>query len=600
MTDNMDPTGTSPDADTLAPRELRVVLVCDVVESVRWMEQDEDNAITRWQAFTQHVRTAIVPAHGGSVVKSTGDGMMIEFPTARAAVQAANAMHAKALVGNTDPNFQRHLQLRTGIHETQARRDAHDLYGHGVNLAARITTLAGPGEIIVSAPVRDHLTDSLDGDIEDMGECYLKHLSEPQRVYRVGIAGSDPILVPQSEYAEPALPTIAVIPFESRSHAPEHLAIGELIADGVITLLCHSNSLKVISRLSTAIFRGRDTRVGSIGDALGATHVLSGSYTLLGEKLIITYELCQVQNEKVLEVARLVGSVDDLLQEDCELARKVVEAVGTAIYLEETQKIEFQPLPTLNGYSLLMGGIKSIHQSTKGRFENTKKLLEHLIERYPQSSDTRAWLAKWYVLCAVRGIGFDKKSLAQEALSHTQRALDRNPNSSLALSMEGFVYLHLVQDLSVAQHRLEAAVTKNPHESMAWLFSSVAASFAGNTQRALDQCRHAGALSPVDPLKYFFHSLHASAALSAGQLQEAITFALKSLRLNRHHSPTLRVLLTAQVEANLLSDARSTLINLLEQQPQLTVASYLQAGDSRSPTRLQCARALRTVGLSES
>jgi adenylate cyclase len=600
MTDNMEPTGFNMDADTLAPSELRVVLVCDVVESVRWMEQDEDNAVTRWQAFTQHVRSVIVPAHGGSVVKSTGDGMMIEFPSARGAVKAANAMHAKAQEGNTHLNAQRHLNLRTGIHETQARRDAHDLYGHGVNLAARITTLAGPGEIIVSASVRDHLTDRLDGDIEDMGECYLKHLSEPQRVYRVGVAGSEPILVPLSEYAEPSLPTIAVIPFESRNNAPEHFAIGELIADGVITLLSHSSSLKVISRLSTATFRGRDTRVQAIGDALGATHLLSGSYTLVDEKLVVMYELCQVQNEKVLEVARLVGCVDDLLQEDCELARKIVEAVGAAIYLQETQNIEFQPLPTLKGYALLLGGINSIHQSSKGKFENTKVLLEHLIDRYPQSSDTRAWLAKWYVLSAVRGIGGDKKTLSEQALAHTQRALDKNPSSSLALSMEGFVYLHLVQDLSVAQQRLNAAVTKNPHESMAWLFRSVAASFAGDTQSALDQCRHASTLSPVDPLKYYFHSLHASAALSAGRIQEAITFALRSLRLNRHHSPTLRVLLTAQVEADLLPDARGTLVNLLEQQPQLTVASYLQSGDSRSLTRQQCARALRTVGLPES
>jgi adenylate cyclase len=295
-----------------------------------------------------------------------------------------------------------------------------------------------------------------------------------------------------------------------------------------------------------------------------------------------------------------VGCVDDLLQEDCELARKIVEAVGAAIYLQETQNIEFQPLPTLKGYALLLGGINSIHQSSKGKFENTKVLLEHLIDRYPQSSDTRAWLAKWYVLSAVRGIGGDKKTLSEHALAHTQRALDKNPNSSLALSMEGFVYLHLVQDLSVARKRLEAAVSKNPHESMAWLFSSVAASFAGDTQIALDQCRHAGTLSPVDPLKYYFHSLHASAALSAGHTQEAISFATQSLRLNRYHSPTLRVLLTAQVEADLLPDARSTLVNLLEQQPQLTVASYLQSGDSRSQTRLQCARALRTVGLPES
>jgi adenylate cyclase len=305
MTDNMEPTGFNPDADTLSPRELRVVLVCDVVESVRWMEQDEDNAVTRWQAFKQHVRSVIVPAHQGSVVKSTGDGMMIEFPTARGAVQAAVAMHAQAVVDNakharalqntTDQSPAHHLQLRTGIHETQARRDAHDLYGHGVNLAARITTLAGPGEIIVSSSVRDHLTDSIDGDIEDLGECFLKHLSEPQRVYRVGERQNPISFELTAQEIKDMAPALAVMSFTSLSPQTVQWAVGDLIAEGVNVLLSKAKQFKLISRLSLRPFDHDPQRVREAHKLLGVDYALTGTYLALesspGSKLVVTASL---------------------------------------------------------------------------------------------------------------------------------------------------------------------------------------------------------------------------------------------------------------------------------------------------------------------
>ena len=177
----------------LGAKTMRSILVCDVVESVRWMQNHEDHAVARWSAYTQDMRSTVIPEYGGSVVKSTGDGMLIEFSTVVNAVLAATAMQAAATVGNQGLELDKHMHLRIGIHHTEARRDAHDIYGHGVNLAARITSLAGPGEVVVSEDARDCITDTLDGEIEDMGECYLKHVAEPERVFRIGPTGSSPI-----------------------------------------------------------------------------------------------------------------------------------------------------------------------------------------------------------------------------------------------------------------------------------------------------------------------------------------------------------------------------------------------------------------------
>ena len=610
MTDNMEPTGFKIDADTLAPSELRVVLVCDVVESVRWMEQDEDNAVTRWQAFTQHVRSTIVPAHGGSVVKSTGDGMMIEFPTARGAVQAAAAMHAQAAVDNEkhasalqDTANQapaHHVQLRTGIHETQARRDAHDLYGHGVNLAARITTLAGPGETIVSAPVRDRLTDSLDGDIEDMGECYLKHVSEPQRVYRVGMTSAEPILRPQREYAELLQPTIAVIPFEARSNLPEHFAIGELIADGVIAQLSQSGSLKVISRLSSTAFRERDFSACQVSTYLNATYILSGAYVVIDQRMLINFELTLGKTQEVVLAHRFTSVVADLFEPKSEICLTVAGLSHTAIFERESKRIELQPLPSLQGYSVLLGGINAMHQSSQRQFQTSKQILDYLNDRYPRSAQTKAWLAKWHVFSSVRGFSLDRKLEAGAALEHTRRALDIDSRCSLALSMEAFVYTHLIGDMEAAESRLQQALQINPNESMAWLFKSVVSSMQEATERAVSESEYASMLSPIDPLAYFYDSIAASAALSAGYFQKAITTSERSLRKNGQHSPTVRVLITAQVESGDIEAARKTLPKLLALQPDLTVTSYLKAGGSQNKTRIQCARALRIVGLAES
>jgi adenylate cyclase len=586
---------SSLDIQTLMPREQRVIVVCDVVESVRWMEHDEDNAITRWSQFAAAVRSRIAPEHAGNVVKSTGDGLMLEFESAPQAVAAANAMQKLSTEGNAGFEPERQMHLRVGIHQAQVRRDAHDLYGHGVNLAARISTLAGPGEIIVTPEVRDHLTDSLDGDIEDMGECYLKHLSEPQRVYRVSDSQGQAVEISAPKSVD-LKPVIAIVPFDNQCNEDGSWAIGELIADGIIAQLSRSSEVKILSRLSTRTLRGRIDNLLELAKTMKATHVLSGYYIQVSSSLKLVYELSQINGGEVVDAGQVKSSIAELLSEDSDSIKSISVAISAKLMQAEAIAVKLKPLPSLHGYSLLLGGIQGMHHSSLDQFEKTRDLFEHLIERHPRNSDPRSWFAKWHVLNAVRNLGQDKNKLAASALTHTQRALDSKPDDSLAMCMQGFVYLHLRNDLESAQIWLENALRVNPNEAFAWLISSVLASFQNQPNLAVQQSQTAMELSPVDPLRYYFLSLRASALLSANLLESAIEAAKKSLRLNLYHSPTLRVLLTAQVENGQVDDAKSTLVKLLRIQPTLTISNYLATG-SQSKTRLQCARALQEAGL---
>jgi adenylate cyclase len=612
MTDNMDPTGFSPDADTLAPRELRVVLVCDVVESVRWMEQDEDNAVTRWQAFTQHVRTTIVPAHKGSVVKSTGDGMMIEFPTARGAVQAAAAMHAAAdadnakhatVLQNTPAQATaHHLQLRTGIHETQARRDAHDLYGHGVNLAARITTLAGPGEIIVSAPVRDHLTDSIDGDIEDMGECYFKHLKEPQRVYRIGDRQKPISFELTAHELKDMAPALAVMSFSSLSPQSIQWAVGDLIAEGVNVLLSKAKQFKLISRLSLRPFDHDPQRVRDAHKLLGVDYALTGTYLALesspGSKLVVTASLTDMKSHEIIWSEQFMGRVDDLLQADNPLAQSIASGAQQAVLDRAALAVNVHAIPSIPSYALHLGAIGMMHRFSRQDFFKAQEVLNHLVERTPRWSMPYVLLARWNMLLVEQGWSDDPKLCAKLARDYAHRALDRQHSNALAHTIDGIVHCNLLHDLDGGLRCYEQALQVDPNEPLAWLSKGMAHAFLGDSSQAIEHMTQACSLSPLDPQRYYYTSLMASAHLTADDFPEAIRWAKESLRHNSSHVSTHRVVTIAQVLSGDVEAARLSAKKLMELSPALTVDGYLSRAPAAGFNRAaEFARALSTAGV---
>ena len=575
-----------------------VVLVVDLVESVRLMREHEAYTIRRLTDFVRIATTEILPRHRGVLVKSLGDGLMARFEAVPDAIDAAAEMHRTLAAQNASIPEDQHFHLRAGVNAGLAWSDGTDIYGTGVNLASRLATLAGPsetvtsasaheqlasalatlakrGEIISSAAARDELTHGVDASCEDLGDCFLKHFEKPVRAYRVGSAGRHPSIIGRRDYGTAMEPTIAVIPFEARNKTPEHFDVGNLIADGVIWRLSRAPELKVISRLSTNVFRGRSSDVAQVSAHLGATYVLSGGYIVNAGQILVTAELSEARNGHVVWTDRLSAEIGDLLQPESELAHRIAQAVHVSVFDAEVEHIRTQPLPTLESYSLLLGSIKLMHRSSKDEFLQTRKLLDELINRHNRIAAPRAWLGNWFILRVTRGWSEDSTREAAEALGATHAALDRDPSDALALATEGFVYCHLLKDLDTARTRCDQAVNANPSHALGWLYRGTVNAFKGEGDAAVEATRRAMELSPLDPQRYYFESLGATAELSAHQYVNAERLARSSLALNRMHPSTWRVLTIALVCQGRMDEAREALGTLRQLEPSLTVEKYV-------------------------
>ncbi|HEU0201835.1 MAG TPA: adenylate/guanylate cyclase domain-containing protein [Burkholderiaceae bacterium] len=559
---------------------VRTVLVIDVVESVRLIQQDEEGTVRRWRAFVDHVVRNILPEHAGRLVKSLGDGMMVEFAQVLSAVRAAFAVQQAAADANRDITPARQIWLRIGAHMAPLVVDERDVYGHGVNLAARLASLAGPGEIVVSADVHDRLTPTLDADVEDLGECFLKHVEGTVRAYRLGLPGPQPIVEAGLGALPQLSPAIAVIPFRCHSGEPQHDVLGQVLADDIIAAFSRSPDLMVVSRLSTTAFRERDASLEEIAARLQANYVLSGSYRIFGQTLLLSAELDDARTGHVVWAKGIRSNVDGIVSGKDPLVEEVVGAASAAIIERELQRAQSQAWPTLECCTLLLAAIALMHRLSPQGFERAGKMLETLIDRAPRLAPPYAWLAKWHVLRVQQGWSPDPMVDARRALDCTKRAVDHDSTCSLALAVDGFVHTNLLKQLDVAMGRYELALSVNPSDSLAWLLMGTLNAFQGEGKLAVKQTRHALKLSPLDPMHYFYQSLAATAALSARDYKAALDLARRSLRLNRTHTSTLRAMAIAQWELGDAEAARATVRELLRLDPSFTITRFL----ARSPS----------------
>ena len=264
----------------------------------------------------------------------------------------------------------------------------------------------------------------------------------------------------------------------------------------------------------------------------------------------------------------------------------------------ELQRAQSEPLPTLKSYTLLLGAIALMHRLSWTDFEQARKLLEALIERVPRHAIALAWLAKWHVLRVWQGWSSDPQQDAQLALRCTRRALNADPQCSLALAVDGFVHTNLLKRLDIAQERYELALMSNPNDPLAWSLRGALHAFMDNGQQAVNCTRRALRLSPIDPHRYFYDSLAASACISARLYDSALRLAKRSLRANRNHASTLRVMAVAQWQLGLTDEARRTLQDLMKLEPTLTVSGWLDRSPS-APFRIgqEFAAVLRLIGV---
>ena len=334
-------------------RRLSAIMAADVAGYSRLMHNDEEATHAALTALLADAVEPVIAEHGGHIVKNTGDGFLAEFPSAveavRTAMQFQNRIHELTM----DDAEDRRIAFRVGINIGDVIVEAHDIFGDGVNIAARLEGVAEPGGICISQTVLNHARDKVSFEVEDAGEQTLKNIARPVHVYRIIIEPSRRPATPKPEIpalALPDKPSVAVLPFTNMSGDPEQEFVSDGIAEDVITALSHYPSLFVIARNSSFTYKGRAVDVKQVGRELGVRYVLEGSMCKSGTRVRITGQLIDTTTSAHLWADRFDGTLEDIFELQDKVAASVVAAIGPKLERAEIERSSRKPTGSLDAY----------------------------------------------------------------------------------------------------------------------------------------------------------------------------------------------------------------------------------------------------------
>lgn len=519
-----------------------------------------------------------VAPHGGTLARADAREALLSFPDVRAAVAAGLDLKG---AGNAATGI--------GIDVAGPPDAAQDPFGR----ARRLAAAAGDG-ILATGDACAALTDGLDAEIADVGLIGASAFEPGLRAYRLAHPTRRLLA------AEPVLwPSIAVVPFLTSGAEPGLVGIGDVLADEVIVALAHSSELTVISRLSTAALRSRDMPITDMRGLIGANYVLSGRCHVVGRKLRLAVEFADTRTGQVQWAQAFSLDVGDIV-EPAAIALELAARVATTVAQVEVRNARSGTPATLEDSTLLIGAISLMHQLSLPKFELARELLETLAARAPRRAAPHAWLAMLSVLRNSQGWSTDLAGDARLALDNAARALDAEPDCSLALAVDGHVNTHFLKRFDIAEDRFDLAVEAGPNDALAWLLKSTLHTFRGEGTPAWGAADRALRLSPLDPRRWYYDALAASAAVSAGDYERAIDLARRSIRSNRTHSSSFRALTLALSLGGREEEARQAAGELLRIQPGLTVSSYRERHPSGAfAIGATLADALRRAGVPE-
>jgi adenylate cyclase len=376
-------------------------------------------------------------------------------------------------------------------------------------------------------------------------------------------------------------PTVAVLPFRGYGAVADGIGLGDILADQLITHLAHGDEMHVTSRLSTAAFRERPCSLEDVATHLRANYVVSGRYYEHHGRLTVDVEMADAMRRRVVWKHAASEPLDAVLSPDAMLTLELVGGISRAIFAAEIDRQPLVGMPTLSTHSLMLTAIGLMYRLSPKDFLEARRALDALRERLPSHPAPLAWLSRWHLFKLVQNWTTDRNQEGRVAEECAHRALEIDPNSALALTMLGNVRTNHHRDPVGAEALYDQALAINPNESWAWLQKGNALSFRGEGAAAMQHIERAIGLSPLDPAKHFYQSLYAGAALTAGDYERAITAARASLRLNREHVSTFRVLAIGLSMLGREQEARRVVQTLLHIEPDMTVKSFV----ARSPGR---------------
>jgi TolB-like protein/class 3 adenylate cyclase/Tfp pilus assembly protein PilF len=583
-------------AEARVERRLAAILAADVAGYSRLMGVDEEGTLASLKLHRRQVIDPKIAEHRGRIVKTTGDGALVEFSSAVDAVRCAMEIQQAMAERNVNIPEDRRTEFRIGINVGDIIIDEADIYGDGVNIAARVEGLATPGSVCLSDNAYQQVKGKLTLDVSDMGEQQLKNIAQPVRVYGVRLDGSP---------ASPALtlpdkPSIAVLPFLNMSGDPEQEYFADGIVEDIITALSRFRSFFVIARNSSFTYKGRNVDVRQIGRELGVRYVLEGSVRKGGNKLRITGQLIEAETGNHFWAEKYDGAIEDIFDLQDKITEGVVGAIAPKLEQAEIDRAKRKPTDSLDAYDYYLRALSSFQRTTNESISDALQLLYRAIEIDPEFAEAYALAAACYTRRRSNTWIVDSSKEIAETKRLVRRAVDLGKDDAVTLYRAGFALARVAGDLDGGAVFINRALALNPNLAAAWSYSGWLRVYLGEPDLAIEHVKRAMRLSPLDPLIFSMQSAMAAAQFFVGRYDEASSWAAMALHEQQNYLPAARFFAASTALAGRLEEARNAVARARQLDPSLRISNLNEHTPVRRPQDIaRLAEAMRKAGLPE-
>ena len=514
------------------------------------MSQDEAGTLAALISRRNTLLTPIVAKNSGRLVKLMGDGALVEFASAVDAVQCAVDLQAAFTDANRDIPNSRQIVLRIGINLGDVIVEGNDIYGDGVNVAARLENMAEAGGIAVSHMVRDHIGNRLQVQFEDMGEHTLKNIEQPVRVFAIqsnpGASASDPQLT------LPDKPSIAVLPFQNMSGDPQQEYFSDGITEDIITALSKLRWFFVIARNSTFGYKNKTPDIRKVARDLGVRYVLEGSVRKSGERLRVTSQLIDATTGSHVWAERYDRNVADLFAVQDEITENVVASIESQLFAAEHIRTRSRPTESLDAWGCVVQAMPHVWTWSAHDSEVGIALLNRAIALDPNYARANSLLAWAYAARAHLGKA-DPISELKTAEALARKAIEQDGGDSWAHLAMG--YFHMVaRHSSPAIASLKEAITRNPNFAFGHMILGSAYAYSGQWEKGLEQLAIATRLSPRDHVEAPILSTTGLCHFMRGSYEEAIELQRRAVSIRPNFGTAWR---TMAASAGLAGDTKT-------------------------------------------
>lgn len=559
-------------------RRLAAILSADVVGYSRLMEADEAGTLTALKAMRRDVVAPQVRAHRGRIVKTMGDGALVEFGSVVDAVTCAIAIQEALAEQNASVPADKHVLLRIGVNLGDIIIDGGDIYGDGVNLAARLQEIAPEGGIALSASAHHHARGNIDTDFQNAGEQTFKNIAAPMHVWLWAQNGDIPAdrLVAGATPVLPDKPSIAILPFDNMSGDADQDYFADGVVEAITAELSRIRSFFVIARNSAFAYKGRSVNVKDIGQELGVAYVLEGSVQCAGTRVRITVQLIETAGGAHLWAEKYDGSLDDIFDLQDTITEQIAGALQPSIRLAEVERARRKRPQDMGAYDYTMRAISHVWLLEKDEATRALELLDQALKAdpdYPLALALSGWC--W----AQRSVynWYDDIDVARSnALACAERAATLSSDDPLVLTVLGTVHT-FARNHGAARVLLERAIQLDPNA--AWALSRLGwlETYADRPDAAKDFFHRAMRLSPLDPMNFNNLVGLGSAHQVAGEDEEAANLFLRALEERPNAHWVHRNLCAALLGAGHTEQAVRSRDIMMREYPNMSVARFKKA-----------------------